>query len=102
MEGKNNPLHGRDGRVSTGRGVENPCRSRTVVKERKWPTGTATVTGGSPNFPTLLIGFRRVYNGHVHCLRLVFRSWERGTVNATAARRRPKIEDEVPGVKKAA
>ncbi|KAF8182439.1 hypothetical protein K438DRAFT_1767360 [Mycena galopus ATCC 62051] len=27
-------LHGRDGRVSTGRGVGNPCQSRAVVKER--------------------------------------------------------------------
>ncbi|KAJ6576925.1 hypothetical protein DFH09DRAFT_1077878 [Mycena vulgaris] len=55
-----NPLHGRDGRVSTGRGAGNPCRSRAVVKVAKWLTERArhpwhgyrrtvgTATGRSP------------------------------------------------------
>ncbi|KAJ7199726.1 hypothetical protein C8J57DRAFT_1261744 [Mycena rebaudengoi] len=56
----NNPLNGRDGRVSTGRRGRKPCRSRAVDLWRKWLTEWArhpfdgcrrtvpTVTGGSP------------------------------------------------------
>lgn len=38
MAEQGNPFHGRDGRVSTSRGVGNPCRRRAVVMEGKWPT----------------------------------------------------------------
>ncbi|KAJ7271663.1 hypothetical protein C8J57DRAFT_1226249 [Mycena rebaudengoi] len=56
----NDPLNGRDGRVSTGRRGRKPCRSRVVDLWRKWLTERArhpfygcrrtvpTVTGGSP------------------------------------------------------
>ncbi|KAJ7242446.1 hypothetical protein C8J57DRAFT_1243987 [Mycena rebaudengoi] len=56
----NDPLNGRDGRVSTGRRGRKPCRSRAVDLWRKWLTERArhpfdgcrrtvpTVTGGSP------------------------------------------------------
>ncbi|KAJ7276830.1 hypothetical protein C8J57DRAFT_1223548 [Mycena rebaudengoi] len=58
----NDPLNGRDGRVSTGRRGRKPCRSRAVDLWRKWLTERArhpfdgcrrtvpTVTGGSPTW----------------------------------------------------
>jgi hypothetical protein len=57
---ENFPFDGRHGRVSTGRGGEQPCRTRAVESRKKLPTErarhpcdgcrrtVATGTGGSP------------------------------------------------------